>query len=436
MSWTGLLKRVGEAGNPTARPNLRTFFGKIEHADPNSDPLRGATKGDSFKPEGSYFSVRIVEMRLAEAGRYFIDYVPMCSCFLRHTYGRTPRTIPFVLGTETIATGLGQNVPKGGARNIQFKDVDVARNVPVKADNLFMYTALCRFKDAGFVRGLLDLLSDAAGAVAGPAVGSVAHAGVDLTKRLGTLLGADGVETRLGMLNGNALDTSGYRVFAGVPASDLSTQELAMRDGQLVRRRDDGSEATVDDIDYIVLAVEHRATLVEENFGQVSILPFHTNWDVVRTKLLEGDKDGADGVLRRLLIEVATSPDVTEADRLNLIACYRGAFDQWAAAGATSHMSFGDVAPLSARLEQVSRRWPAISNLLECIGTSIATSDRDLQKHTGSILERPKDVEIALAHRAMAANEATTKFVDGSDSEKVGTVLSDASTLLLSAALA
>src|SRR5262249_4814163 len=143
-----------------------------------------------------------------EAGRYLVEFVPMCSCFLQYTYGRTRRTVPFVLGSETISAGLGKEGPKDAARNIQFKDVYVVRNAPVKPDDLLLYAALCRFKDSGFARSLVNLLSDAVSSVGGPIAGAIGKATVDLTGRLATVLGADGVETRFGMLNGSALEVS------------------------------------------------------------------------------------------------------------------------------------------------------------------------------------------------------------------------------------
>jgi hypothetical protein len=257
MGWLGNLKLAANAaGELAAKPNVRNFLGKVEMDVGGQDDRYDFMKGDIFSPEKSYFSVRVVEMRLAEAGRYFLEFIPMCSCFLRYTYGRAQRTVPFVLGSEVISANLGKDVPKNAARNIQFRDAFIVRNVPVKADNLLMYCALCRITDSDFARGLLDLLSDTAASVGGPAVGAIAKTGVDLTKRLGSLLGADGVETRFGMLNGNALDRSGYFVFAGAPSADLKAGELVMREGQLVRQQAGQPATPIDDIDYVVIGLE------------------------------------------------------------------------------------------------------------------------------------------------------------------------------------
>jgi hypothetical protein len=406
MSWFGWLGKAKEDVDRLAtRPNARNFAGKVtlgQSAYGNED---AAVKGDRFRPERSYFSVRVAEMRLAEAGRYFTDFVPMCSCFLRYSYGRGQRTLPFVLGSETISAGLGQAADPRAARNIQFQDIYVVRNVPVKADNLTMYTALCRFKDSGFARNLLDLVADTAGIAAGPVIGAAARTGVDLTKRLATLLGTDGVETRFGMLNGNALDESGYRLFAGAASDELGVAELGIKDGRLLRRRD-GVEATVDDADYLVLALEYLPTLVDEDFAQISILPFHGRFDEARTKLLGNDRAGADAALRQLLIDLATSPDVSEADRLALIASYRGAFDQWAdaAGGRAKTMGAGGV-PMFARFPTVAK--PEVIALLQAArAETVATDGRLRRDGIGLSDAAPDNIRGALAKRALAVNRA------------------------------
>jgi hypothetical protein len=421
MGWFGTLKQAAkDVESAATSPHMRTYYGILKESVAGNG---GTVGGEQFLPERSYFSVRVVEMRLAEAGRYFTEFVPMCSCFLRYTYGRSQRNLPFVLGSETLSAGLGKDVPKRGAQRIQFRDVYVVRNVPMKADNLMIYSALCRFADSGFARGLLDLLSDTAGAVGGPAVGAIAHSAVDLTTRLGSLLGATGVETRFGILNGSALDFSGYRIFAGVPSAEFKGDDLAVRDGQLVRRDSNGSNMTIDDADYLVLSLEHRKTLVDESFGQISILPFHARWDEVRRKLLLEDAEGAKQVFRRLLVEVAESPDVTEADRFALIASYRSAFDQWSNAGAQQGRVMAGVPSeaLRFRLNKAvgQTKVRSVAAVLERTRVSLAGSEsKDSQIDKAAFRDDQWSLAF-LGQRATAVAEAAFQQVGEHESDQV-----------------
>ena len=191
MNWSfSLVDSLKALGDTTSRQTVRNFWGVLIPDASSNDPMLENLKGDQFVPEKSYFSIRIAEMYLAEAGRYFVDFLPMCACFLKYTYGSGTREVPFVLSLDRIKAALGTNADKMQARNVLFNDVYVVRNVPMKADNLTMYSALCRFKDAGFTQGLLSLVSDTSAVLAGPIAGPMIKTGVDFASRLATLLGA------------------------------------------------------------------------------------------------------------------------------------------------------------------------------------------------------------------------------------------------------
>jgi hypothetical protein len=198
----------------------------------------------------------------------------------------------------------------------------------VKADGLLMYTALCQVVDTKFARSMLDLLADAAGTIGGPAAGTVARTGVDMTKRLATLLGADGVHTRFGMYDGDALRTSGYRVFAGAGEGALDASELAIEQGQLVRENS-GAKTPIDDADYLVLALEQRATLLEPGSLPDSTLPFYGTWSKVKKSLMAEGLEAADKEYKKLIMEITGSPALTETDSMALMVAYRAQIEEW-----------------------------------------------------------------------------------------------------------
>jgi hypothetical protein len=336
----------------------RNFCGDLVPADPAGDPRYDAVKGDLFEAGQCYFSVRLVEMRLAQAGNYVAAFLPMCCCFLRYTYGGSPREVPFIVGYDLIRSALGSRDPtangatsgttsgavdgaQSGSQHIEFKNIYIVRDAPLMGNGVVLYVALCRLADNSFTRGMLDLVADAAGMIGGPAAGLVAHAGADMTKRLGKLLGAQGVTTRFGIYDGDALRASGYRVFAGAGAEALQASELSIDGGQLRSKRANGETATIDDLDYLVVAFEYRKTLVGDAFGANSTLPFAASWNRVKQGLLAGGTMAADEPFKRLMTDIAVSYDLIEADRIVLIQTYLAQLDQWkalasAASGATN----------------------------------------------------------------------------------------------------
>jgi hypothetical protein len=303
----------------------------------------------------------------------------MCCCFLRFTYSGSQRNVPYVLGHETITSGLGNTaVSESASRRITFQDMYVIRNVPVKSDNLMMYMAFCRAKSSGFAKGLLNLFSDTANLLAGPVIGAAAKTSVDLTGRLAGLLGADGVETRFGIMSGNALTTSGYYVHAGIAASELSGEELEMRDGQLFRQNASGVPVSIDNVDYLVIALENRTSIVSPDFGFVSILPFHTRWGAARDKILSGDLVGAKAEMGKLQIEVAGSPDVTEADRLGVIMAYQSAYEEWSALKANGSLMGSSDGPRVKLLALSDRASGQVSEIVDLASRTLGLKDEEI----------------------------------------------------------
>jgi hypothetical protein len=185
-----------------------------------------------------------------------------------------------------------------------------------------MYISLCRFKDSSLVRGLLDLAAKTASSVAIP-MGPMVKTATDFAGSLMNIFGADGVETRFGRLDGNVLSNSGYRILAGSAEDRLNPKDLRVQEGQLVRKID-GQDTTIDDADYILIAFEHRSTLVDETFSLVENLQFHPHWlkvvdAIVRSK---GAPEAADAEMMELRSAVLQSFQLTETDRLPLLQLY------------------------------------------------------------------------------------------------------------------
>jgi hypothetical protein len=300
------------------RPNLRQIYAPIvsDHPEPG-------LAGDSFVAGKSYFTARLIELRLATAGRYLTEFLPMCTCVLSFQQAAGKRTIPFIAGVDMIRGLVGPNAPPDAAKRIAFANLAVAENVPMPGSDVTMYLSLCRFKDSGLVRGLLDLAAKTATAVGGPVAGPMAKAATDFAGGLMNIFAMDGVETRFGRLDGKAIGTSGYRLLAGSADPSLNPEELRVQDGQLMRRTG-GRDVPIDDVDYLVLAFEYRSTLIDDTFSLVERLPFHAHWLSVMDKIVKakGAPDAADAEMIELSAAVLQSPELTETDRLPLLQLY------------------------------------------------------------------------------------------------------------------
>jgi hypothetical protein len=300
------------------RTNLRQIYAPIV-----SDSPEPGLAGEKFEAGRSYFSVRLIELRLATAGRYLTEFLPMCTCVLSFQQAGDKRTIPFIAGADMIRGLVGPNAPADAAKRIAFANLAVAKNVPVPGNDVTMYLSLCRFKDSSLVRGLLELATKTAAAVGGPVAGPMAKAATDFVGGLMNIFSMDGVETRFGRLDGKVIGTSGYRLLAGSADPSLEPRELRVQDGQLMRRTA-GKDAPIDDVDYLVIAFEHRPTLIDDTFSLVEVLPFHAHWRAAMDKIVraKGAPDAADADMIELRVAVLQSPELTETDRLPLLQLY------------------------------------------------------------------------------------------------------------------
>lgn len=390
-SLIGMLRGIGgkAAGGdgagallPTV-PAGRNFYAEIEPAAggapaaaaPAAAASAAGLDGAAFVPGQCYFSVRLVEMRLCEAGNYLSQFLPLCTFFLRYGAAGAKREIPYIVGYDLIQQALGAAAPEAGARRVGFRDVYVARNVPYASDGLEMYAALCRFADSSLCRGILDFVSTAVTMLGGPAGGVIVKTGESLLTPLAKLFGTDGVSVRFGIFDGDALRRSGYRVLAGADSQD-KLSGLHLIDGVLHRQNGAGKPEPVNDVDYLVLAFEQRATLGADMFAAATALPFHHLWKDVSMALIGNNPAAASAAYQSLLIAVAESPQLIDSDRFALLTAYAAQRSAWEAASAQTGLRTrgGGKGLATAMTDRVNARGKAdpVSELLKAARKQIA----------------------------------------------------------------
>ncbi|SAL05174.1 hypothetical protein AWB78_07339 [Caballeronia calidae] len=255
-----------------------------------------------------------------------------------------------------------------------------------------MYTALSRLSNSSFTRNLLELFSQTASTLGGPAIGFAVTTGVDLANKLGAILGSDDVTTRFGMYDGDALNKSGYRIFAGV---DLDTARLRMHDDQLMRVGDRDALEAVDDSDYVTIALEQRNTLLDEPFGALERMPFHLNWKEAVKKASKNDLAGANEEVSAMFLAIQDSPDLIENDKFEILSMYVAQLEKWKAASDGLPLFRSGGRKLSAKLTDVAhnigRQDRSAADLVAAAAKQIGRSD-----------EASKDPKVALGDEALS----------------------------------
>lgn len=314
-AWSGIAQWIGGTWTGFAtRPNLRQVYTRVAATD--------ESPGLPFIPERSYVSIRIRELRLAEAGALLNNFLPMCTCFLREGSGDAARTIPFVIGAEMIRNGLGANASKDAGRNLAIHDMELVRNLPVRGQGLTLYTSLCHFKDDSVARGLLGFAAEAAKSVGGESLALPVRLAGDLTGKLQTLLGSGGVETRFARLDGDPLRQSGHYLLAA--SNEGIDGTLSVRDGEVYQGS--GADARpLANADYLLLEFSHRETLTSDDFALVSHLPFHRRYEQIEQEIIAAQGKPSpivDDLVIKLQQEIFASPALVARDRFDLSKVY------------------------------------------------------------------------------------------------------------------
>jgi len=378
-----MLRKIGDLGSSTdgadalmaTVPAGRNYYAEIDPPPGGASLGERGLNGEAFVPGQCYFSVRMVEMRLTDAGNYIAAFLPLCAFFLRYTEAGAQREIPYVVGYDAIQRAMGAEAPQSGAGRVVFRDVYIARNVPYNSDGLEMFAALCRFSDSSLTRGILDFVATTVSMFGGAVGGAIVKAGEGLLKPLSKLFGTDGVNIRFGIFDGMALRRSGYRVLAGADSQD-KLQGLQLVDGVLHRQNGSGGLEPVNDVDYLVLAFEQRATLGEDMFSAAAALPFHRKWTETTTALVNKNAAAARAAFQSLAVDIAGSPLLIERDRFALLAAYASEREKWKTSGALRSASDdGNIASAVADKQKAAadRSSPA-AQPLEAAMVLLATS--------------------------------------------------------------
>jgi hypothetical protein len=305
------------------------FIGTVAPADGSN-----LVAGRAFVPEASYFSVRLVEMRLAEGGKYFTEFLPLGVCVAEYTYGAERRRVPLVLNNETIKQMLGDSGGQPG--HVHFANMPVVRWAPMKEDNLALFVGLFRMPYTDIARSVLQLAADVSTELGGVAFGAGTRVAAKLYDRVADIFALSTVQPRFAFLDGAALTKSGYMLVSGPLPEDIKGADFVVENGRL--RLHDRPTQSLDAFDYCLVAIEQRDSLLfppsdakptSAMLGALAGLPFHERWRGVASLLARRKAAEAEEALLTLRAEVVASPDLTEEDRLIAIAGYDVAYEQY-----------------------------------------------------------------------------------------------------------
>ena len=318
LSWADLEQTVR---NWVSHPVHRPFVGRIE-AEPGAGVV---VSGKPFVPEASCFGVKLIEMSLAEGGKYFTEFLPLGVCLAEYTVGDERQRNPTILSNDLIASQIKNSGAKPGY--VDLTNMWIVRRAPMKADNLSLFVGLFRMPYADLAKQVLQIAADLTEQTG---VGVPVSGGLRIAEkvydRVAGLFQLNVMSPRFGFADGMALTESGYLLVAGPAANTLTADRLRVVGGKL---HVDGQRAA--GFDYCLVAIEHTATLLPEGdrtINPITGLGFHHRWRDISKLLALQKMAEAEQQMPQLRAEVLVSPELTEDDRLITIAAYDTSYEK------------------------------------------------------------------------------------------------------------
>lgn len=353
LTWQRLKQTVDDW---ISHPSERPYVGSVS-AKPGDKTI---AVGNAFVAEESYFSVRLVEMGLAEGGKFFTSFLPLGVCLTEYTIGDERLRRPMILSNDVIASQIKDAGAKPGY--VEYTNMYAVRCAPMKTDNLSLFVGLFRMPYGDLAKQVLQIASDLTqqiGGEANPATMSLT-AGLRAAEKVydgvSGLFGLKGVTPLFGFADGSALTKSGYLLVCGPSAKALTDDQLEVVDNRL---HIDGKRA--EGVDYCLVAIEHTASRLPqgaETINPLTGLTFHRHYRDAGQFLSKKNLAEAEAKIALLRSEVVASPELTENDRMLAIAAYDTSYEKLrkvlvpdAPGGATRSARSGSPASL---LRQVS----------------------------------------------------------------------------------
>jgi hypothetical protein len=274
-----------------------------------------------FQPNQQYFQIRINELYLSTSRKWFSEYDPLVFAATEFIYDKKAETVPFVVGPSLIEKN-GQKAPTGGSTI--FSNTRVAGLHPYRGGRLTLSIVLYRVKRKDYAQGLLKLIESVSSAIDfSTALRSYSKVAGVLLTGIETLFGLGDTEPVIAIRKefdpnaGDNLEPS-YFVLIDKPESELKTEQLWVRDNQLVYGANLAEAKPFREADFVLYSIVQTS-----DRNDITTLPFYPLFERAKEAALQGDDKSWERAKANLLSlhqTLALSPDLTPTQAKQLFA--------------------------------------------------------------------------------------------------------------------
>jgi hypothetical protein len=283
--------------------------------------------GVPFSQHQHYFVVRVNEMFLALQRQWFRTFLPMVTVISEFHYGKSPQVVPFVVGPSLMEKD-GLKLPD---TSLIITNTRVAGVHPYRGGRLNLSVVLYQLQTSDAARKLLEVVESAAGAFDfATALGTYTKMADVVLDGIEKVFDMSPVQPVLGWRNefdpdANDIFKPGYFAVVDTTETKHHAAQFSVKDDKLLYQG-----RPFRDTDYLLYSITQN-----DKRGDYASLPFHEQWDKVRTEASQPTEDGwkaAKATMVVLYQNLVSSPDLTDPQARTLADEYvnmmKGLHDQ------------------------------------------------------------------------------------------------------------
>ena len=302
----------------------KKFYSKLD----GSHVIDNGVSFNTIKPKSSYFQIRMSEVFLRDTRVYWANYIPLVVVLTEFMHENETKAaeceaIPFLLTNNMLASV--EKYVKGN--HIEYRNVNIAGPLPYMGDKINLFIALYGSKASDVADNLFNCLGHVINAVNGFGLSTYINMAKDLKEGLSSLLGINGTTYQMGCMD-SFIEKTGdpnefkecYLLYVNCPEGALEGKNFYIKNHRLYSGTPKNHEP-FSSHDYVLVRIDEQKHCLYES------LPFHRLWKRAEQCIIQERYAEADILFRQLVQEIASSPDLTKQDRINLQLIYKADFE-------------------------------------------------------------------------------------------------------------
>lgn len=295
---------------------------KLYHRIRDDHVLTGGYSADHFQANTSYFEIRLTEMYLHKREQIWRGFIPLGLAVTDFGYETSRQSVPFFVGNQ-IMKNIDQYID---GNYVDYRNTKVAGPFPYLGGDIGLFVGLFRLEVSNIIKGLLGVLDSLAASFNIAQLSSYLKIAGPLSEELLPLLGIHEVSQQIAIreeLTGSRLQES-YLIYGNTGDDDILKNSLWIdSEGRLMSGSGKANLKAIDRFDYVVIHIKRI-----EAREDLTLLPFHEPWQTTRQLLTQGKENEARNSFTETIRLLASSPDLTEEHRYELLLLYKTKYER------------------------------------------------------------------------------------------------------------